>query len=286
MAYDDFRRDDQQRYEARNAYPGSERGRSQRDEWRDASRSYEPSGSYASRQRDYYSNEDRFRGSQRLTPGGEYVGNRAPSYWPQRYDSDNYINQSYGENRGRSDWRTEDGLFAEPQDRGVLDGDYERNYGRYYGGPNYGINEDRSGWGYGGYARDMDYGRRGTFGYGGFGRAEYGTAAYGYGSQPYRSEHRGKGPKGYRRSDERIREDVCDLLSDDPRIDASNLEVTVKDCEVTLAGTVNSRQDKRLAEDLAERIGGVKDVHNTLRVAADQTNQSGKEQSASYSARH
>ena len=78
--------------------------------------------------------------------------------------------------------------------------------------------------------------------------------------------HRGKGPKGYTRSDERIKEDVNDRLSDDPYVDASEIEVTVKNCEVTLTGTVNSRNEKRRAEDVVDSISGVKNVENRLRV--------------------
>ena len=76
----------------------------------------------------------------------------------------------------------------------------------------------------------------------------------------------GRGPKGYQRSDERIREDVCDRLADDPHIDASDIEIGVKQGEVTLTGFVRDREDKRHAEDLAERISGVREVHNSLRV--------------------
>lgn len=79
-------------------------------------------------------------------------------------------------------------------------------------------------------------------------------------------EHRGRGPKGYRRSDERIREDVNDRLSDDYYLDASDVEVTVQNSEVTLTGTVSSRNDKRRAEDLAESVSGVTNVENRLRV--------------------
>ena len=79
-------------------------------------------------------------------------------------------------------------------------------------------------------------------------------------------EHRGRGPKGYRRSDERIKEDVNDRLSDDYYLDASDVEVTVSNTEVTLTGTVNSRDDKRRAEDLAEQVSGVSNVENRLRV--------------------
>jgi osmotically-inducible protein OsmY len=79
-------------------------------------------------------------------------------------------------------------------------------------------------------------------------------------------EHRGKGPRGYKRSDPRIEEDVNDRLSDDPMLDASNISVTVKDGEVTLDGFVTSRLDKRRAEDLTDDVSGVKHVQNNLRV--------------------
>lgn len=78
--------------------------------------------------------------------------------------------------------------------------------------------------------------------------------------------HRGRGPKGYTRSDERIYEDVCERLTEDRFIDASNVEVTVKDGEVTLSGTVASRGLKYRAEDLAELASGVRHVQNNLRV--------------------
>jgi osmotically-inducible protein OsmY len=76
----------------------------------------------------------------------------------------------------------------------------------------------------------------------------------------------GRGPKGYRRSDDRIREDVCDRLTDDGRIDASEIEVSVANGEVTLSGTVHSRGEKHDAEDMVANISGIRDVHNNLRV--------------------
>jgi osmotically-inducible protein OsmY len=79
-------------------------------------------------------------------------------------------------------------------------------------------------------------------------------------------QHRGRGPKGYSRSDERIREDVNDRLTDDTWLDASDIEVTVAGREVTLSGEVASRDDKRRAEDIAERVSGVAHVQNNLRV--------------------
>jgi hypothetical protein len=77
--------------------------------------------------------------------------------------------------------------------------------------------------------------------------------------------HRGRGPKGYRRSDERILEDVCDRLADDRHIDASEIEVAVAGGEVTLSGMVDDRGTRRRAEDLVEQVSGVTHVQNNLR---------------------
>jgi sporulation protein YlmC with PRC-barrel domain len=78
--------------------------------------------------------------------------------------------------------------------------------------------------------------------------------------------YRGRGPRGYKRSDDRIREDVNDRLSDDPILDASGIEVVVSDGVVTLNGDVNDRADKRRAEDVALLVPGVNDVVVQLRV--------------------
>lgn len=78
----------------------------------------------------------------------------------------------------------------------------------------------------------------------------------------------GRGPKGYQRSDDRIREDVADRLTDAPDIDASEIDITVKNGEVTLSGTVRDRHQKRRSEDVSERITGVRDVHNNLHLRA------------------
>jgi len=78
--------------------------------------------------------------------------------------------------------------------------------------------------------------------------------------------YRGKGPKDYKRSSDRIREDVCDRLSDDDRLDATNIQVQVTGTDVILTGTVSDRYQKRYAEDLVESISGVHNVENRLRV--------------------
>jgi len=90
----------------------------------------------------------------------------------------------------------------------------------------------------------------------------------GSGPSPYsrQNSHYGKGPKGYRRPDERIQEDVCQRLSDDEHIDASDIEVDVKNAAVTLTGQVVDRFSKRHAEDIAERVSGVVDINNQIRI--------------------
>lgn len=81
-----------------------------------------------------------------------------------------------------------------------------------------------------------------------------------------RGGHYGKGPKNYRRSDERIKEDVSDALERNPQIDASEIELDVKDGVVTLRGHIEDRRTKRLTEDVVAGIYGVKDVRNDLTV--------------------
>lgn len=80
-----------------------------------------------------------------------------------------------------------------------------------------------------------------------------------------RAQFRGRGPKGYMRSDERIKEDINDRLSEG-YLDATEIEVEVLKTEVTLTGTVNSRIDKRRAEAIADSVTGVTNVENRLRV--------------------
>jgi len=83
-------------------------------------------------------------------------------------------------------------------------------------------------------------------------------------------DNRGKGPKNYKRSDERIRENVCDLFCDDPYLDATDIDVEVKNGEVMLTGNVSERFEKRMAEHIAENIPGVVHVENRIRVNVTQ----------------
>jgi osmotically-inducible protein OsmY len=78
--------------------------------------------------------------------------------------------------------------------------------------------------------------------------------------------HAGKGPKSYKRSDDRIKEDVCEALERHAGIDASEVDVVIKEGVATLSGTIESRQMKRMTEDCVENIRGVTDVRNELRI--------------------
>lgn len=158
-------------------------------------------------------------------------------------------------------------------------------------------NQGYSGRGYGSSSSGQDYGRGGGRGYGGMGQDRSGYSddyssgmRQGAYSDPYQgnpgyssgssmgsygrdndmgsgmTSHRGKGPKGYQRSDERLKEMVSEALEDEHGVDASDVEVKVENGEVTLTGTVQDRSQKRRAEDCAEGVRGIRDVHNQIRV--------------------
>jgi osmotically-inducible protein OsmY len=141
--------------------------------------------------------------------------------------------------------------------------------GQQGGGNSY---QDRSSWNYG-----EDRGQRAGSGSSG--------GAYGYDAGAYRSEqstqsHRGRGPQGYQRSDDRLKELICERLTEDPQIDASNVSIDVSGQVVKLTGTVDDRSTKYEIEELIESMGGVKDIDNQLRVQRSQSNwnQSGSSQ--------
>jgi len=89
------------------------------------------------------------------------------------------------------------------------------------------------------------------------------------GEDPFRSSNRPRyrtGPKGYTRSDDRIREDISERLMLADGIDSSEVTVSVKDGRVSLEGTVPTRGMKHAIEDLADYTAGVTDVDNRIRV--------------------
>jgi len=90
------------------------------------------------------------------------------------------------------------------------------------------------------------------------------------------------GPRGYKRSDDRIRDDVCERLSYAHRLDVSDVSVEVKDGVVTLSGNVNDRSQKYDIEELVDATYGVSEVNNDIRVRRDAggTSQSGGDASS------
>lgn len=82
-----------------------------------------------------------------------------------------------------------------------------------------------------------------------------------------KGEHYGKSPKGYSRSDERIKEEVCEALMRQGDIDPSDIQVEVKDGVVILEGSVSSRQDKYRLEHAIENVLSVQDIDNNLRLS-------------------
>lgn len=128
-----------------------------------------------------------------------------------------------------------------------------------------------------------DFARDAQGGMGYMGRSASGGEIGGFGST---ESYRGRGPKNYKRSDERLTEEICERLTQDHRIDAGEIEVSVSDGEVTLKGQVTDRRQKHMAEDLAESVTGVKDVTNQIRVASSQGKASGEENASTSQSQH
>lgn len=193
--------------------------------------------------------------------------------------------RSYG--RGSSYGTSQRGMTGRSYGwEGSRSGYYDRDEDRDYGQAGEGYSERTSrGYGYGGRGRDTDYDRDRDTDYDRYreGRddrswwertADEVRSWFGDEEserrrrmdEQHRGEHRGRGPRSYRRSDDRIREDINDRLTDHPYLDASDIDVVVSNGEVTLTGMVDNRNAKRMAEDIAEEVSGVSNVENRLRV--------------------
>lgn len=218
---------------------------------------------------------------------------RGSGSWADRDNRRGYEPERYGAQGGYGGGR---GFEAQRIGRGEDERmGYDRSYGNERG------NEQRMGYDRGSMGSDLrgNYGsdrynernverydrsvtmRGHEAGYsGGMGRGQDLSEGFNRGTQDQRhahrgtGPHRGKGPMGYQRSDERIREMVCDALADDDMIDASQIHVTVKDGEVTLTGVVDTRQIKREAEDCVSNVAGVKDVQIQLRIKDEKASMS------------
>jgi osmotically-inducible protein OsmY len=252
-------------------------------------------GSYGERQGDYgtgWDRNSRYRqsGSGYGRQSDQYRGEGEYNYGPARYE-------------GSPAWRGSSFTMSDQSGRD-FNSRTDRNYGAYgdygsYGFPGYGGYSGFGSYGYGagaaygygpttsgnaGREYDRDYGRnQGRHRRDWFDRAGDEVMSW-FGDEDAarrrRMDHTGRGPANYTRSDERIREDINDKLTDDWAVDASNITVSVNNGEVTLDGTVSTRLQKRRAEDCAEDVSGVKNVQNNLRVQEQSTWDRGRDTQA------
>ena len=86
------------------------------------------------------------------------------------------------------------------------------------------------------------------------------------GKNEVKKSYEGIGPKGYKRADRSIEEDICEMLMQDRYVDAENISVTVENGIVKLGGTVMGRHEKFKIEEIAEIASGVNDIVNEIRV--------------------
>jgi osmotically-inducible protein OsmY len=230
-----------------NRYGGQygNQGRSGGQRYRQGMRDYNPSQGFGFPQED--------QGSQQFGPGSQgysSYGHYGPQSYGQTSQGYGQSSQGYGRGydegtqRGQSSWR----------------GQSSQGNQRYYQGGRNAGGMQADGWS--AEPDEMRWGRQ----QGLYGSSEYGGYISSQRSQSDYQSHAGKGPKGWQRSDDRIREEVNEVLARHPEIDASEIEVRVQNGEVTLTGTVDERRDKRMAEDIVERVFGVKDVENKIKV--------------------
>ena len=78
-----------------------------------------------------------------------------------------------------------------------------------------------------------------------------------------------RGPKNYRRGDDRIGVEVAERIARATRIDSGAITIAVRDGTVTLEGTVPARWMRYAVENVAATVWGVEDIDNRVRVARD-----------------
>lgn len=218
------------------------------------------------RNRDREQEFDRERGGHRL----DYGRNREHrGYETSRWENEGRYE---GEREGRGNFPLYEDRFRDYPE------DYRRERGEWWAGSRNADYGHRGDWGrqgsWGTYGNRPSYDRedernvrsgpdRGRYErqYGGGVGSYYG----GFGGFSEEGRHAGRGPKNWQRSDERIKEDVNERLTDHPQIDATEIDIQVRNAEVTISGSVEDRRIKRMVEDLVEGVSGVKEVHNQLR---------------------
>ncbi|HEY9446309.1 MAG TPA: BON domain-containing protein [Burkholderiales bacterium] len=95
-------------------------------------------------------------------------------------------------------------------------------------------------------------------------------AAGGLREEPRQLRARARMPRSYQRSDQRIREEICERLADNDRLDATDVSVEVSSGRVVLEGSVPERRMKYMIEDTAAECLGTNEVENRIRIAQPQ----------------
>jgi osmotically-inducible protein OsmY len=66
--------------------------------------------------------------------------------------------------------------------------------------------------------------------------------------------------------DNLIKEQICKLLEEDPKLDASKIHIEVNNGEVLLKGKADTEEEKAKAENLAASVNGITKLVNNLHV--------------------
>jgi len=218
--------------------------------------------------------------------GGGFRSRSDRSQDEQRGRGTGSFGEDYREGEyGSGDFGFEQGRRGEPS-FGSSDERYESP--RYFGAGNYGEGGTHYTGGYeprGDRSQERSIGSRDWRGDPSYSyRGSSGSYSGGYSGGGYswddqqrgqRDEHPGffkrlfrRGPKGYQRSDERLREDISERLMMSSSVDSSEVTVNVSSGKVTLEGTVPDRYMKHYIEDLVDACPGVQDIDNRIRVDA------------------
>jgi osmotically-inducible protein OsmY len=283
-------------HQSRNKYYSDERGRDYERGNRDQHREDRPSWDYEDEDEDFQGGRSRQYRSNGPRERERSFSERSGGARGQRdQDEPRGSRQDYSR-RQQGDWDIDQprGGARSTGSRASRDAgrDYESSYGDFEERtrqPSY----SSSGQGYSDWRDNPQRGGRS-------GQSRYSASSSGYGqrergaqrgSQQYSNSpaganywyaeywlipgpHSGTGPKGYQRSSESLKEQVCERLEGHGEIDASEIEVAIQNGEVTLTGKVENREQKRMAEDCAGSVRGVKDVHNQLKVEAKKQSKS------------
>jgi osmotically-inducible protein OsmY len=237
-------------------YPGQERPSG---EWRERS-----SPRYG--QREPYNMSASGRGGYEGEEYGSFRGDYSSDYnrWgrerPQGYGGSRYSESQYGQRGRYGSSRGPSGYRERAFDESPFP-DTTESPG-YFGTGNYGDGGASYGGGLDVRPRARNYGSLSED------TLRSSDRGWGWQGRPQQQQRYRTGPKGYTRSDDRLREDISERLMMADSIDSSEVTVSVKDCKVTLEGTVPNRHMKHAIEDLVDAAPGVQDIDNRIRVVS------------------